>query len=476
MWWTRAIARVVANDGSHGTGFLISKSGLLLTAFHVVGNLAASRRDKTPVYLGAGPGPLTFQVTIDGVESRASVHGTCVDFDADWIVLQCDVTKVAGIEPIPLAKFDPDGDTRFTTYGYPISRDEVNGGTFYGEVLRWDREPSEVDCKNLLADPKKGGEDVGGISGAPLIVDGRAVGIIIQAFADLTSGGVVTTNLYVRPIDGVAAKLGQVSWDDGAPVEFQEVVAAKLPDDAERLREASAVLGMKGVASRKAIARGLLRSSLSTAGRVLLPLGIAERDALTILELIAAMRLHEDAVATVRKPLPVFGPLEIQPPPSGFRIYKWHVQRAYQPIPAAIDGRRIVVLTLASSAAEAAGSAVKVVIDRVRSFLVGKRKLGKLVVDNALSETPTNVSAEHKVWLVLRGGWSPVLIADLRKRPNLVLVLAAAGDTDRDTLDNLPDVTAVSPFLTGPEQMDLLVGFETASGDLSIEEQPEAEP
>src|SRR5688500_4679417 len=93
MTWKRAVARITVGGeaGSRGTGALVSDTGLVLTAFHVVADHAKSLKTRKAEYF-AGPILVVFGdpkdkntwTSGDGSAERTSYFS----IDDDWILLQ----------------------------------------------------------------------------------------------------------------------------------------------------------------------------------------------------------------------------------------------------------------------------------------------------------------------------------------------------------------------------------------------------
>ena len=118
----RAIARIFARarDATTvvGTGFLVSSDGLVLTAFHVIGNRQAALQQGLPAVHSA------IELQFDGEIARIAcelVDGCFNPLD-DWALLR--LARVpANLTPIPLgliSDLDTGSLPRIETYGYPL--------------------------------------------------------------------------------------------------------------------------------------------------------------------------------------------------------------------------------------------------------------------------------------------------------------------------------------------------------------------
>jgi len=154
MDWIRAVARITLGDGSHGTGFLISSDGLVLTAFHVVAYRDKSLEKLAPVWR---PGP--YEVTFGDPNTPATQWTTGpaklyldrYGIDDDWAMLE--IAKPPGdVVPLQLADYElPRADNRFSTFGFPTVKAAI-GGVYHGTVLNWQAQLAELDAANLEAD------------------------------------------------------------------------------------------------------------------------------------------------------------------------------------------------------------------------------------------------------------------------------------------------------------------------------------
>ena len=159
-----SIARVDAGR-SRGTAFLIAPR-LLLTALHVV----ARRRDPPEwhadivVRFGGGP-PLK----ADPIRVAYSVK-------RDWALLKCDGSP-AGAVPVGVQNRS---GVDWETYGYPALGPD---GMAIGGTVRLLAASGLIQLYSEELAAGKGG-DPGGLSGAPCVVDGVAVGILVSALTD----------------------------------------------------------------------------------------------------------------------------------------------------------------------------------------------------------------------------------------------------------------------------------------------------
>jgi hypothetical protein len=467
MEWIRAVGRITLGDGSHGTGFLISCDGFVLTAFHVVAYRDQSLAKLAPVWR---PGP--YEVVFGDPNNpatqwkggAATVYLDRYSIDDDWAMLEI-ARPPDGVVPLQLADYElPRANNAFATFGFPTVKAAI-GGIYHGAVLNWQARLAELDAANLEADAK-GGEDAGGISGAPCVVDNRAVAILIRSLAN-ARGQAVARSLYAVPLARAADSLkGLVPWDDAKPVVFQQLVVGKLPPDTELLKAAAATLGMPGVAERAPIARRLLASKLEVAGDALVQCSVDGPKAGVIIERVAAMRINADAVAKVRTPLIRDGkPVPTLAIVTGTksRIHRWYVQRAYADrVPA--SGDTIVVVRRGSPGAElASGTAVEWFLERARKIL---EKRGTHGVDDLLS--PARLDLKSGMWFVLVGENRPDVISELRDRlPNAQIIIALASAAAFPApYEEL--AAPVYPVMSDDEQQRLITAWQDAARLLDV--------
>jgi hypothetical protein len=185
----QAIARVVAsrraNEALAGTAFLVSDRHLL-TAFHVVGDRFEIQPNGEPVlyadlsisFADGGPKDLVGSVAVG-----------CFDPQSDWALIELK-SAVAGMRPIPLgtiAESEMEGlrqrghQLNFESWGFPsIARISGSGIAIDGRVQDRNARYQDAAAYQLYSDNAAAsvGDPLSGLSGAPCMVDGAAVGII----------------------------------------------------------------------------------------------------------------------------------------------------------------------------------------------------------------------------------------------------------------------------------------------------------
>lgn len=306
----RAIARVsvpVDNRFSRGTGFLVADGGLVLTAFHVIGD--HERRKPYP-----GTITLAFGDPDDGkqVTTTATLIPDRSSAVEDWALLRCD-QSLPGIAPFELAPLEDGYDLLWETYGFSDAAPDK--GQVYGGKVR-----SLGKKIQLFSDEAASGQSsrVKGLSGSPCLVYGRAVGLILRANIKAEAHGVKAASegtLYARSIAEIAARCNELKLRAEEPpltpfVAHYLQPAAKqlLPVLADALHISTGALPPDHLvreAAQQLIELGV-REACGTLAKLVA--AIERRDALRILELIAACSVHRDAASRLRQALSTKGP------------------------------------------------------------------------------------------------------------------------------------------------------------------------
>jgi hypothetical protein len=219
MTWTKAIARItVGGEGGYrGTGALISDGrdgGLVLTAFHVI-----------KMAFGGLPIRVVFGDPKNETWTCGDGTATCERYsvDDDWALLRL-CTGELQARALPLAKATA-LHTAFKTFGFPEHERDV-GGEYQGTLGAFGPKKIELRVANLPL-----GADMRGISGAPCIVNGEIVGIILQSLTDEREQA-TKASFYMLPIErAIASYAGLLDWNDGRKVPFEREVETRRPED-----------------------------------------------------------------------------------------------------------------------------------------------------------------------------------------------------------------------------------------------------
>ncbi len=195
----RAIARVQVG-GERGTAFLVAED-VVLTALHVVARVDGARFEFYP-----DPIRLFF---FDGPQkvAAAPIPGL-VDPVGDWVALRCE--RSLEVEPLGLDTTVEVGDA-WSAFGYAMPRAD-DGMVFAGEVADADARFRRVEALQLFAAQAAAGSGapVAGLSGAPVVVEGRVVGLVRANLKDALGDDRrnLAGTIYACPVDTIAALAG----------------------------------------------------------------------------------------------------------------------------------------------------------------------------------------------------------------------------------------------------------------------------
>lgn len=167
----RAICKVfVPGTAERGTGFLIANNRVM-TAAHVV-----AAKDKAKPYAGENIELIFGHKTPEGPRVVTKVKvGEHFDPTTDWAVLELtaeEAKKLSDVRPFRLREPAIVADLQWDTFGY--SNAEPDQGKPYGGEIRTD-----ASVFHLYVEPTQG--DPSGLSGSPCLVDGEAIGVIIES-------------------------------------------------------------------------------------------------------------------------------------------------------------------------------------------------------------------------------------------------------------------------------------------------------
>lgn len=184
-----AIGRLQAirGDGGHviGTAFAVADR-YLLTAFHVVGDRVATVTKGVPVWY-----PVLWFDPAGAESARLSVKVAPGAYDAvaDWALLETEAPLI-GISLLPLGEISQREVEKhhqerqkleFESWGFPtLGRMSGSGITIAGHVQDRDARYQEAWAYQLYSENAAAafGDPLNGLSGAPCLIEGAAVGVI----------------------------------------------------------------------------------------------------------------------------------------------------------------------------------------------------------------------------------------------------------------------------------------------------------
>ncbi|HWO22477.1 MAG TPA: serine protease [Kofleriaceae bacterium] len=195
----RAIVAILdENDVLLGTGFLIGLGGEVLTAKHVLRG-----RDAVQVQ---------FPSNVFLLDAVTIAEGTGTG-DGDWALLRVEPVAVpAGTAPTPWSPLGDLAEADWFSIGHAGLRAGTRGG-FHGRIVVASAK-LELFCTQL---DRAFEDDAEGLSGAPCVVGGEVVGLIVSVLADarraLPSGSgehlrlpIAAAEVHAIPLEAIAAK------------------------------------------------------------------------------------------------------------------------------------------------------------------------------------------------------------------------------------------------------------------------------
>jgi hypothetical protein len=193
MDWRSAIAQVKVKHGEKvikGTAFLAT-ANLALTALHVV----ADRHQEPPAFFKE-----TIILRFPGYVTTATVVDGRWDREADWALLRC--AQPSPNPPLPLAR-PAEEKVEWTGFGFPEANPD-DGMTPSGQVENLDGSVRGVRALELYSRQAAAGNGmpVAGLSGAPVVVQGAAVGLLRWALLDNKERSIGGT-LFACPMDTI---------------------------------------------------------------------------------------------------------------------------------------------------------------------------------------------------------------------------------------------------------------------------------
>jgi len=190
-----AIARIVVVAGSQtvsrGTGTLIAPN-LVLSALHVVAN----RKSDPPE-----PYPGEVRLEFPGFTTTGTILKGAWDRVADWVLIEC-AEPPPDVTPMPLAAL-AENKRDWESFGFPDANSR-DGLLLTGNVVMCDGKLEGTSAHQLYCTQAAagGGGRVKGMSGAPVVIDGKLVGVM--RFALMEQDRTEMGTLYACPVRAVA--------------------------------------------------------------------------------------------------------------------------------------------------------------------------------------------------------------------------------------------------------------------------------
>ncbi|MFO0601608.1 MAG: serine protease [Polyangiales bacterium] len=455
-----AIAQIKVGS-SRGTGFLVSDDGLVLTALHVIADRDECKRKGALV-------PYRGQITLrfgdpksDAVwapSGPATIEPGRYSVEDDWVLLRVPTPVQAA--PLTLARLASSSTKpTFTTFGFPGNEAEI-GGDYDGTVGSGAKK-MELTSPQILA-----GAPMGGLSGAPCVVEGRVVGVIVQALLD-EQGGARKPTIYAIPIE-YAARGGRLAWDCDDVLPFEPEVRTLLPRDEAALAAAARSLGLPiAQAGVGGVARRILRARVVPDARDALGCcAVKPADAAQALGYVAAMQLPEEAVARLADATERLAPALLRAVED--RVAFWYERRArWAKGGAHVWVNDTVVVPSLAGHEEAGGDDPDAAASAVLAAIEAAARK-KWPTDRLFKRFRASARAPGTEFCVLL---HDELRFDVLERvrarlPNAHLLVVTADDVAlRD--EDLPRVTPVVPALSPQEEDDLLTALELAQSALA---------
>lgn len=198
---------------SRGTGFLI-RPGLMLTALHVVADC-----DRHPVEFL--PGPMTIHVATLAAKGRFAFHSIEQkapvplnwDREEDWVLLEVPDDLQAVVLPHAPAN-ELTAGAHWSSYGFPDANPD-DGCAIGGQLRTKAAALLDVKVLQLFSSEAAAGNGmpVRGISGAPVAIDGRVIGLVRRGLSNQERMSTQIPRseagtLFACPIDAVNRALG----------------------------------------------------------------------------------------------------------------------------------------------------------------------------------------------------------------------------------------------------------------------------
>lgn len=301
----------------HGTGVLVSRDGLVLTALHVIADLDDSVRNER---LMRHPGDIVLRFGDPANTTTWSPAGTVTierdlySFTDDWVVLRFTGAVPDGVGPLTLADLAGVVDGKdWTTFGFPEAALHA-GNAYPGTITAWGERVAR------LHSPLAASVAMSGISGAPCVVGGEVVALIRRAI----DGGVLLA-LHAREIARAAG--GRLPFPAQVAVPFEREVRKYLPaDDPDALRDGARKLELGDDAGIDRIARQMLLAGVLAAEAALAKMAVDAEKRAEVYPWIAAAQLHHEAVTRLAAAARQQRPGKLRA--SSDELCDWYTRRA----------------------------------------------------------------------------------------------------------------------------------------------------
>ncbi len=191
------IARIVVVAGaqtvSRGTGTLIGER-LVLSALHVVANRTADP---------PAPYPGEIRLEFPGFTTTGTILPNAWDAKLDWVLIEC-AAAPPGVTPMPLATLQ-ENKREWESFGFPDAN-ATDGLLLSGNVMMCEGKLLGTSAHQLYCEQAAAGSGgrVKGMSGAPVVIAGRLIGVM--RFALMEQDRTEMGTLYACPVGVVAAR------------------------------------------------------------------------------------------------------------------------------------------------------------------------------------------------------------------------------------------------------------------------------
>lgn len=449
----RAIARIVVGN-SWGTGFLVSRDRRVLTALHVIADLKASKTNRRAI-LHAGEIRLRFGDPATATwtpAGAARLVSELYSIDDDWAVLEFDDAVPAEVTPLLLADLSgAHAAASWSTFGFPTVAQSIGINLQDGKVSAWEPERPRLQIANAI--PFK----IPGLSGAPCVVDGGTVALIQSSLLD-------DKDAYQGELLATSAR--KIAHGAGGRLAFAQEVKRPFEDEVSQLLPAHNEVALRSAAGRLQlaqhgalhVARGLLDANLRSAADALRMLGVTGSARSDIVDMIAAAKLHNDAIVRLAEATKSLKPGLVRA--SSEDVCTWYTRRATHHLAIDVWGNRLVHVDLAGR--EETGDPIEAVLALIRERATSqwarrKKFLAQALAGNLNAPFCVALHNEHRVEVVV----------ELRGRlPNAHVLMVNPGEI---VLDD-DRIAMIAPHVENEDA--LMLAYETVCTTTDHEDQP----